>query len=207
MSKTKHKVLHFVSRHDTELTNDWYGFIECAGCGTISMVHKALCISNGTTTHTSYPATMFRKLPAWARFMWMDYDEGMVVEGLLEEIHKAMQGDMRRLAAMGIRSLLEHVMIFKVGDQGSFVAHLDAFQKGGYISLIQRDALRAILDAGDAATHRSFRPAMEDLNTALDVTEGVLAAIYDHSWRATKLADRVPARPPKKPKGPSTHNA
>jgi hypothetical protein len=170
------------------------------------MVHQALWISDGTTTHTYYPAPMSRKLPAWASMLWI-HDEGTVVEGLLEEIHKAMQGDMRRLAAMGIRSLLEHVMIFKVGDQGSFVAHLDAFQKGGYISLIQRDALRAILDAGDAATHRSFQPAMEDLNTALDVTEGVLAAIYDHSVRAITLADRVPPRPTKKPKGPSTHNA
>jgi hypothetical protein len=201
-SQTKHNVLHSVKRDDEE-TRDWYGFIECAGCGTMSMAHQAIWIDDGTKTHTYYPAPMSRKLPGWALLMWIDHDEGVVISDLLEEVHKAMQGDMRRLAAMGIRSLLEHLMISKVGDQGSFIAHLDAFQKGGYISLIQGDALRAILDAGDAATHRSFQPTMEELNTALDVAEGVLAAIYDHSVRATKLADRVPPRPPRKPKPPS----
>lgn len=64
-------------------------------------------------------------------------------------------------------------MVAKVGDQGSFTNHLNAFQNAGYISLIQRDALRTILDVGDAATHRSFKPTIDDLNTALDVAPGV----------------------------------
>jgi hypothetical protein len=193
VATTTHKVLHSVSRHDTSISNDWYGLIECAGCGKISMAHQAVWTTNGDVTNTYYPAPMSRKLPIWAVMLG---ERGIIGE-LLEEVHKAAQGDMRRLAAMGIRSLLEHVMISKVGDQGSFATHLDAFQRGGYISLIQKDALRAILDAGDAATHRSFLPSMEEINTALDVVEGVLAAIYDHMERAKQLANRVPPRPKK----------
>ena len=79
---------------------------------------------------------MLRKLPKWAFLFRFSYEEGTTVGELLTEVHKAIQGNMPRLAAMGIRSLIEHVMISKVGDQGSFNLHLNAFEKGGYISLI-----------------------------------------------------------------------
>jgi len=76
---------------------------------------------------------------------------------------------------------------------------LDAFQNGGSISAIQRDAMRATLDVGDAAMHRAFLPSEQDLTLALDIIEGVLAPIYDHRTEAEKMADRVPPRAPKKP--------
>jgi uncharacterized protein DUF4145 len=203
LTKTRHTVLHEVSRRTEDGEYDeWYGLLECAGCATISTVHQARYLGDGTVEHVFYPPPMARRMPKWASFMMLDGEAEGVVQDLLKEIHQAMQGDMRRLAAMGMRALLEHVMIAKVGDHGSFTSHLDAFEKGGYISLIRRDAIRTILDVGDAATHRSFKPTMDELNTALDVVEGVLAAIYDHSERTAKLGDRVPPRPPRKPKKP-----
>jgi hypothetical protein len=72
---------------------------------------------------------------------------------LLHEVHQAVRGNMRRLAAMGVRSLIEHLMISKVGDLGTFQKNLDAFHEKGYISLVERDCVRTLLDAGDAATH------------------------------------------------------
>ena len=101
---------------------------------------------------------------------------------------------------MGIRALLEQVMIQKVGDLKTFDMKLDEFQKQGYISAIQRDAMRATLDVGDAAMHRAFLPTEKDLTLALDIVEGVLAPIYDHRTEAEKMADRVPPRAPR-PKG------
>ena len=98
---------------------------------------------------------------------------------------------------MGIRALLEQVMILKVGDHRSFDKNLDEFQNAGYLSLLQRDAMRATLDVGHAAMHRAFKPTEEDLKVALDVVEGVLAPIFAHKEAAEKLADRVPPRPPK----------
>jgi hypothetical protein len=98
---------------------------------------------------------------------------------------------------MGIRALLEQVMIQKVGDLKTFDMKLDAFQNAGFISAIQRDAMRATLDVGDAAMHRGYVPTETDLKLALDIVEGVLAPIYDHRSEAEKMADRVPPRPPR----------
>jgi hypothetical protein len=101
---------------------------------------------------------------------------------------------------MGVRALLEQVMIQKVGDLQGFNTKLDAFQNAGFISAIQRDAMRATLDVGDAAMHRAYVPTEKDLTLALDIVEGVLAPIYDHRTEAEKMADRVPSRIPKQRK-------
>jgi hypothetical protein len=91
-------------------------------------------------------------------------------------------------------------MIMKIGDLATFDQKLDAFQKQGFISFLQRDAMRATLDVGDAAMHRAFKPTETELKVALDIVEGVLAPIFGHKEAAEKLADRVPPRGPKPPK-------
>ena len=90
--------------------------------------------------------------------------------GLLHEIYQAIRGTQHRLAAMGIRALLEQIMVSKVGDRGSFFEHLNSFQELGYISLVQRDSLNNILETGHGAMHRGYRPKEADLILALDIT-------------------------------------
>jgi hypothetical protein len=86
-------------------------------------------------------------------------------------------------------------MILKVGDVATFDQKLDEFQKQGYISLIQRDAMRATLDVGDAALHRAFKPTERDLKVALDVVEGVFFQYLDICTRLNGY--RVPPRAPR----------
>jgi len=114
-------------------------------------------------------------------------------ENLLEEIYIATQNDCPRLAIMGVRAVLEQVMIVKVGDQGTFGGNLKAFADAGYVSVVQYDTLKVILDAGHAVTHRGFSPKKEHLNAALDVMEGILAALYVHDEDVKRL--EIPNRP------------
>ena len=124
---------------------------------------------------------------------WIGEEKYDQIPGLFDEVYEAVRGGQHRLAVMGIRAILENVMVANVGDQGSFAANLDAFSKGGYISLVQRDAMADILDAGHAAMHRSYKPSVADLNTALDIAEGIVSAIYVHAEKAKSVASRVPA--------------
>lgn len=110
---------------------------------------------------------------------------------LLYEVYRAVDGQQYRLAAMGIRAVLEQVMILKIGDLATFNDKLEAFQREGYISALQRDAMRATLDVGDAAMHRGFLPTERELKIALDVVEGVLAPIFGHSGEAKHITSRV----------------
>ena len=113
---------------------------------------------------------------------------------LFREIYAAVDGGQHRLAAMGIRALLEQVMIMKVGDIGGFDKKLDAFEQAGLISPVQHDAMRTTLDVGDAAMHRGFIPSRDQLNTCLDIVEGVMSVIYLHLKEADEIKKAVPRR-------------
>jgi hypothetical protein len=148
-----------------------------------------------------YPSPISRTLPDWIFYFDIGFVGGVVageehetVRALLSEIYAAVRGGQHRLAAMGVRSLLEQVVIAKIGDHYSFNLNIDKFYEAGYIFLIQRDALLHLLEAGHAATHRPFAPSERDLTTLLDISEGILAAIYIHPDQAEALSKRVPPR-------------
>src|SRR5205823_3528836 len=94
---------------------------------------------------------------------------------LMQEVYTAVQNELYRLAAMGIRAALEYVMIEKIGDQHTFKDKVDAFVVAGYLSVRQALNLQSILDAGHAAIHRGWEPTMNDVNTLLDITESIIA--------------------------------
>jgi hypothetical protein len=124
----------------------------------------------------------------------IDASGGQNIAELLREIYSAVSTHSYRLATIGIRALLEHVMVHKVSDQGSFAKNLDTMHESGVLSLSQRDSLSAILEAGHATMHRFFEPKQDEVETMLDIIETVLASLYIHPDRANRIADRVPPR-------------
>jgi hypothetical protein len=165
------------------------------------MGHQLLYTPDGNIEHSYYPSPITRQRPLWVLGLVLGFasgaEEAPVLGGLLMETYAAVAGEQYRLAAMGIRAVLEHAMIAKVGDNGTFEKNLDAFVNKGFISSIQRDAVKSALDLGHAAMHRGFIPTERDLTKALDIVEGVLAAIYDHTPSALELKKSVPARKPR----------
>jgi Domain of unknown function (DUF4145) len=201
---TSHNILTSVTT-TVEYLDERYELLQCGGCNAVSMSHLYLLpVPDEPVTY--YPSPNFRSPPLWfenvlARFL-ADKEEqkqlSQIPYDLLHEIYDAVGGGQLRLATMGIRSVIEHVMIAKIGDQGSFAKHLDMFYKGGFISLIQHDTLDALLEAGHATAHRGFHPTEDEVNTLLDILEGVLEAIYIHSSQAQALAKRIPPRSQKR---------
>jgi uncharacterized protein DUF4145 len=217
--ETTHKVLHEHAFHDEDRITT-YSMLECSGCHRVCLREQFLFTDFGDVKHNYYPSPVSRKEPDWLRFMGMqdssaaDFDFGETIfaaphasgnknddaalGSLLREIYQAVHGGQYRLAAMGIRALLEQIMVSKVGDLGSFEKQLDAFEKAEYISFVQRDAMKATLEVGHAAMHRSYMPTEEDVKVALDIVEGVMAPLYHHQSEAEKMVERVPPRPPRK---------
>ncbi|MET4442851.1 hypothetical protein ABIB75_001112 [Bradyrhizobium sp. GM2.2] len=188
-----HEVLFETQQQD----EDWlytYAMISCGGCETISMRVESRW-HDGSVTHAYYPSPVSRQQPSWLQYMRLGLDAVEETIGdLIYEVYRAVDSKQYRLAAMGIRAALEQVMILKVGDNGTFKKNLDAFQQGGFISTIQREAMRATLDVGDAAMHRGYTPNEGDLRIALDVLDGVCAPIFGHGDEAKKMGKRVPPR-------------
>ena len=119
------------------------------------------------------------------------------ISSLLKEVYIALHGNCNRLAMMGVRALLERVMIDRVGDNGSFKGNLSMFATKGYIGELQKATLEATLDAGHAAMHRDYAPSQKESTHVLDIAETLIEAIYVNSAQADVLKKKVPPRKPR----------
>ncbi len=202
-----HRVLYIERKYwDDQCIDggDKYELVKCCGCGSLKLRHEEWCSDDdrdedgNVIPHVSYyPPAVFRPKPRWfhdlmLKVPWNDAN----IYDLLSEIYVALQNDQRSLAAMGIRAILEKIMIEKCGDSGSFLGNIKEFEKQGYVSRIQRERLETILEAGHAAIHRLYKPTKEDLITLVDISESLVESIYIHGGKVEKLKNGIPPRNP-----------
>ena len=173
---------------------DQYEMLKCGGCDSVILRHSSW-FSEDQPDEPSvdcYPPATYRKDPAWV--LDMSGKGAQFARSLLKEIYIGMQNGMKMTVAMGVRSLMEYVMIDSVGDQGSFGKNLAEFANKGFISQKQKDILEVVLEAGHATTHRAYKPSDADLATSVDIAESVLQTVYVHPDKAAELKERVPKR-------------
>lgn len=116
-------------------------------------------------------------------------------KALLIEIDVNLRNDLSALPMMGMRALLDNVMVERVGDIGGFEEKLKEFAKNGYVTEQHADILRTVLDAGHASMHRTYFPNADDLNTCADVIKHLLQGIYILHPKVQGLAANTPKRP------------
>jgi hypothetical protein len=120
---------------------DEYLLIRCAGCDTVHLQHNSWFSEDWDEDgpiikSVYYPPAISRRRPNWLKDPEGPfYFGGTEIEKLLEEIYSALQNDSRRLAAMGIRALLELVMIEQVGDSGQIGKNVDKFLEQGFVCI------------------------------------------------------------------------
>ena len=177
---------------------DLWQMLKCSGCDSVKLRNTSWDTESKGKRVVYFPPATFRRQPRWMLMLWLELTPDEVfVEELLQEIYVAFYQGLTRLATMGIRSLIEKIMISKTGDHGTFLKNINEFERLGYVSNIQRTRLEAILEAGHAAIHRTYSPTTEDVHTLLDITEHVVEAVYVHGDKVAELKKNIPQRPPK----------
>lgn len=204
-----HELLHVEESKETELmaedivfySGESFELLKCGGCNSIKLRHNnwhsAECDDDGNyVIHTTYfPPSVSRREPDWMSFCL----DPRTPEFLFREVYIALQNDCRRLAAMGVRSIIEYIMVEQIGgDYYSFEKNLENFQEGGFISVKQKEILETIIDAGNATTHRGFEPSAIDLSNLLEIAESLYETVYLHQSRADSLKKRIPPKQPRK---------
>src|SRR5205085_2157820 len=177
-----------------------YSLLECAGCGDVRFVHDHWFSEDfdeaGPAKHADfYPPVATRQRPTWHVLGLPLYLSTGTVGQLLDEIYCALPIKAYRIAVMGIRSLVEHIMIDRVGDKGTFEKNIQAFFTTGHVAPIQQPIFRdALIEAGHAAMHRDWAPTEDDVTTLLDIVEGIIKAIYVEPAKAARVEKRLPPR-------------
>lgn len=205
LGKRNHEILtsHKEDWHDDEHgfdATEQYELLKCLGCERITCCHTSWWsedydpeTGDAIPTIRYYPPAISRSEPNWMydllKIEGLDY-----IHELLREIYVGLQNGLTRLATMGIRALLETIMIQKVGDNGRFDQNLNKFQLEGYVSKNEKNIIDSILEAGHASIHRSYSPKEEDLITCMDIAETLIESIYIHPIRAGELNENIPKR-------------
>ena len=114
---------------------------------------------------------------------------------LLIEIDFSIRNDLSALPMMGLRALLDSVMVDHVGDVGGFEVKLEQFIKNGHVTSQHADVLSKVLDAGHASMHRLYIPNVEDLRTCEDVVKHLLQELYVLHPKVKVMAENTPPRP------------
>jgi len=168
---------------------DTYEMLECRGCETVTLRHKYWFSELPDEVQTAYyPPPVSRPKPPWKYKLPRDF--GL----LIDEIYAALHSNSRRLAMMGARTLVDIVLLDKVGDVGAFPRKLEQMEHQGFIGRQNREYLAAALDAGSAATHRGYQPKEEELAHVMDIVENLLQAVYVLEDAAAKLRTTTPPR-------------
>lgn len=100
---------------------------------------------------------------------------------------------------MGIRAVVERMMVDRCGDNHTFDANMKAFFEAGYVAPLEQTSFRDVLiEAGHAAMHRGWSPTASQINALLDSVERLIDAVYFEANRSAGIRKGIPARVPKK---------
>jgi hypothetical protein len=175
---------------------DLYALLRCMGCDSVSLKHQSHFSEAERPTTTTYPPRQFRRMPVWFHEVdgFFAPDNIAFIPRLLNEIYGSLHSEHRAVSAMGIRALLELIMIDKIGDRGNFSKNVEAFEANGFISTVQKGLLEPTLEFGHASMHRNHAPKMNELVTALDITESLIHTLYVLPDKAKELEKTVSKR-------------
>jgi hypothetical protein len=187
-------------RHTIDGWDQWET-LRCLGCNTVHLRKLSYfsedCGPRGepTVSYTHYPARLSRRKPKWRDQIYLFNAKVYDLSLLLDEVYQALAMGSCRLAAMGVRALVEQVMIDQVGDQGGFKPTIKAFFGEGYVAARQQGAFEKVLiEAGHAAMHRGFNPDPDTIETLLDIVEPLVDEIYFKPQRTAKAEKSIPPR-------------
>ena len=184
--------------------NEYYYVVACRGCGEVHVLKIRIGAEDAIWTlghehpfdsplvQTNYPPrNIARQIPKWVG----ELDENLAI--LFHETYGALSVGSVRLAAMGVRAILEQVVITTVGDQGSFKTNIHALATAGHISTKSVDTVMSALEVGSAAIHRGHCPDLKDIRDVCAIIENIVEGLYIVPKSGERLKASTPPRPPR----------
>lgn len=177
--------------------------LECGGCG-YTILRRRVHFSEfqyqpgDLDLDPEYvPGPNLRQEPVWLASL----DPNM--RDAFSETVRAFNCQMPYLAAVGVRTVLDMILVSTVGDCGSFEAKLRQLESQSHVTSSEKQKLDVLAEVGNAAAHRGFRANIEDLGITIDILERVVQKLYIDPGKDKELSDhakRISAAVPPKPR-------
>ena len=147
--------------------------VQCKDCGATTYcidtkIHPGPMIGDSYTKNTEYfPPIPLRIKPKWYSYLTENY------QAILDEVYMALDNSLFFLSSTGTRTALDQLIIEKIGDIGDFKTKVKKLVANKIIDETESAMLLAVIDAGSASAHRSYRPDNELINHMMDILEAV----------------------------------
>lgn len=197
---TNHDVLAMVEqvKHDPILsTSIAHRVLQCRGCETLTsqtMASDEMSFAENPDTGERdqlYDVAYLPPRQAGRKSLKHSYDLPPVVGAVYKEVLSAMFGNMRMLAAMGLRTLVEAICNDQEAAGKTLVEKINSLRDSKILTPAGADILHRVRALGNAAAHEAGPQRLSDLWNAVDVVEHTLAAVYILPARAAKKGGKI----------------
>lgn len=170
--------IHFAETHS---------LLQCQVCGQARLQVVMWNSENDESPPKFFPPPNCRRPPDWLQAL----EEPL--RALLTEVYSALDAGMYAIALMGVRAVLDVWVSSRTSSRNDFSNKLSELATLGTLSARQVEVLESTFDAGSAAVHRGYSPALPD---AIAATEAVENLLHQHVLlpRIAKLKINTPQR-------------
>lgn len=180
--------------------------LECKGCETV--FYEATSWNsedldywydeNGDTQgayvkhRTTYPKPTSRIKPAWLDAV---SNIDVTLHTILNEMYLACDNGAFILTAVGLRTALDRATDVLGIDQAlTFVEKLKKLKDDGWIGDTEHDILEVVTDAGNAAAHRGWQPAEQQVFQLVQAMEVFLQRAFIVGKQALSIKEKIPPK-------------
>ncbi|UEM19108.1 DUF4145 domain-containing protein [Skermanella mucosa] len=184
-----------------------HSLLECRGCETVFYESSSWNSEDvdywydeqGDTqgeplrTRETYPRPESKTKPAW--FDAMAKVDGQLHD-IITEMYIAYDNGAYILAAIGLRTALDRgTEVLGIDPAKSFFEKLAELKNGGWIGDTEKDILKVVTDAGNAAAHRGWAPESHEIVQLMYAMEVFLQRAFIVGQKALSIKSNIPAKP------------
>ncbi len=172
-----------------------YCVAECLGCNNIFFIHVRWDDNEESKDENGDPIKVMSHFVEDE--LWFEDHDFLneqdldvlpaMIFGMYEELQKALQKEMRLLAGIGMRMLIEAVCLNQKITEKNLQDQIKSLLSLGYISKNDFDVLDELRKIGNLSVHKIKPPSDSILEAALEAVNHLLRAIYVVPKRTKRL--------------------
>jgi hypothetical protein len=114
---------------------------------------------------------------------------------VMDEVYRALDSNLPILAVAGMRTAFDTaVELLKIDSDLSFNRKLEELERRGFIGDTERRTLTHLVDAGNSAIHRGWRPDPDHLSAIRESLEIFLQRTFVADKRLAALQQQLPKK-------------
>lgn len=190
-----------------------YMVLECRGCGYIYFKSSSTnsedfdyffdpeegdYIPHHAETNHYWPPSAKRRRPEWIDEVDL---KDRVLGSLFNDVYTALSNNLGVLAAIGMRTVFDRASeLLGIDSSKTFKDKLEALRLDDHITEKEATVLAVLIDAGNAAAHRGWRPKPKQLDAMMTILEAFLHRAFLLAEVGAELHKDVPVRSSKRQK-------